>query len=327
LSDVVQFQPSNAEMFRVSFDAAAMCREIVLKKVMEIQGRRYLPVEGWQAIATAHGCVGSACEVERIEGGVRAKGQVKRMSDGLVISEGEGFVGEDEPTWFGGTKRSWKWGRERGEKLWFDEEVRKRPDYAIRAMAQTRAISRACRSAFAHVLVLIDENLSATPAEEILGLMDAGQQLVEHQDIETIQPVAAKARPVEEPIPYGRARAARQEAAQAARPAPRPAAATGAQARPEPSQRPQGSPPEPTRIIQRTGAVPTPPDDDEQAWRRWLRGVCRRLEGAKALGEVEAVCLAHSAGAIACDKIVPGALYDLNQLADARKEELGRRVA
>jgi hypothetical protein len=34
-------------------------------------------------------------------------------------------------------------------------------------MVQTRAISRACRSAFAHVVVLIDGNLSTTPAEEV----------------------------------------------------------------------------------------------------------------------------------------------------------------
>jgi hypothetical protein len=43
----------------------------------------------------------------------------------------------------------------------------KRPTYAKRAMCQTRAISRACRSAFAHVVVLIDRNLSTTPAEEV----------------------------------------------------------------------------------------------------------------------------------------------------------------
>jgi hypothetical protein len=34
-------------------------------------------------------------------------------------------------------------------------------------MAQTRAISRVCRSAFAHVVVLIDSDLSTTPAEEV----------------------------------------------------------------------------------------------------------------------------------------------------------------
>lgn len=79
------------------------------------------------------------------------------MSDGAVIAEAEGFVGEDEPTWFGGTVTSY------GK----TKVLPKRPDYAIRAMAQTRAISRACRSAFAHVVVMMNAGLSTTPAEEV----------------------------------------------------------------------------------------------------------------------------------------------------------------
>jgi len=41
------------------------------------------------------------------------------------------------------------------------------PEYSARAMSQTRAVSRACRGAFAFIVVLIDENLSTTPAEEV----------------------------------------------------------------------------------------------------------------------------------------------------------------
>jgi hypothetical protein len=65
------------------------------------------------------------------------------MDNGQVISSAEGFLGDDEPMW------------------------EKRPTYAKRAMCQTRAISRACRSAFAHIVVLIDKSLSTTPAEEV----------------------------------------------------------------------------------------------------------------------------------------------------------------
>src|SRR3546814_17286822 len=93
------------------------------------------------------------------------------MSDGQVIAVAEGFVGEDEPTWFGGTKKAWKWGERRGEKIFYDKEMPKRADYAIRAMAQTRAISRACRSAFAHVVVMNDADIATTPAE---GVPDGG---------------------------------------------------------------------------------------------------------------------------------------------------------
>lgn len=167
MNALVTIPTSNAEVFRASTDAATLCREIVVASAMEIQKRKYVKVEGWQAIAIAHGCTGSARDVERIEGGVRAIGEVRRMSDGALIAQAEGFVGEDEPTWFGGTARKWKWGDKRGEKVWYDEELPKRADYAIRAMAQTRAISRACRSAFAHVVVMMNAGLSTTPAEEV----------------------------------------------------------------------------------------------------------------------------------------------------------------
>ncbi|WP_374412683.1 hypothetical protein [Novosphingobium colocasiae] len=167
--------PANGHEFRQSTDAAGFCRDIVQQTAKPIQGRRFVSCEGWQAIAIAHGCAAGARDVERVEGGVRAIGEVRRMSDGQVIATAEGFVGEDEAVWFGGKMRKWKWGQRRGEKVWYDEDMPKRPDYAIRAMAQTRAISRACRSAFAHVVVMIDAGLSTTPAEEVPdgGFVDA----------------------------------------------------------------------------------------------------------------------------------------------------------
>lgn len=154
---------ANVEAYRASTNAASMCRSIVLETAMEIQGRKYVKVEGWQSIAVAHGCTASARDVEKVDGGVRAIGEIRRMSDGVVIAEAEGFVGADEPTWYGGEVVT-KWGK---------KTLPKRADYAIRAMAQTRAISRACRSAFAHVVVMMNAGLSTTPAEEVpLGGFD-----------------------------------------------------------------------------------------------------------------------------------------------------------
>lgn len=138
---------TGAEHYRQSSDAAGLCREIVLKTALKIQGRQYVRAEGWQAIAIAHGCIASAEDVHRVsdEGasGFAATGIIRRASDGVEIARAEGFVGDDEGMWA------------------------KRPVYARRAMAQTRAVSRACRSAFAHVVVLIDAGLSTTPAEEV----------------------------------------------------------------------------------------------------------------------------------------------------------------
>lgn len=151
------------ELVRNSTDIAGLCREIVVKSALEIQGRKYVRVEGWQSIATAHGCVASSRDVEKLDDGFRAIGEVRRMLDGGLIAQAEGFVGADEPTWFGGMALVW----DKAQKKKVEKMLEKRPDYAIRAMAQTRAISRACRSAFAHVVVLMDAGLSTTPAEEV----------------------------------------------------------------------------------------------------------------------------------------------------------------
>jgi hypothetical protein len=142
-NELTTTQANGPALFRASTDAAGLCREIVVATARNIQGRKYVQVEGWQAIAIAHGCVASAGSVERIDGGYRAIGRVIRMDSGQEISTAEGFVGDDESMWA------------------------KRPEYARRAMAQTRAISRACRSAFAHVVVMMNAGLSTTPAEEV----------------------------------------------------------------------------------------------------------------------------------------------------------------
>lgn len=131
------------ELMRQSTDVAGACREIVTKTAVSIQNRKYVRVEGWSSIAIAHGCVLSARDVEKVDGGIRAIGEVRRMSDGAIVSTAEGFVGDDEATWAG------------------------RAEYARRAMAQTRAMSRAARTAFAHVVTMMDAGLSTTPAEEV----------------------------------------------------------------------------------------------------------------------------------------------------------------
>lgn len=165
------------ELVRQASDVAGVCKEIVTRTALEIQGRKFVRVEGWQSIATAHGCVAGATNVERVEGGFRAIGELRRMSDGAILATAEGFVGEDETTWFGGEQHTKNGSR----------TLPKRPDYAIRAMAQTRAISRVCRSAFAHVVVLMDAGLSTTPAEEV---PDGGFQEEERRPIKPLSAFA-----------------------------------------------------------------------------------------------------------------------------------------
>lgn len=187
------------ELYRQATDVAGLCKSIVLRKAVLIQGRRYVPVEPWMAIATAHGCVASSKDVERVEGvgdmvgGFKARGEIRKISNGDLISEAEGFVGEDEPAWFGGESESW----DKATRKMVKKTLPKRPDFAIRAMAQTRAISRACRSAFAHVVVLIDSDLMTVPAEEV------GHDDAQTFD-QTVTPAAEKptGRDGEEPIDW-----------------------------------------------------------------------------------------------------------------------------
>lgn len=154
MNELVAYENNPAALMTRATDVAGVCGEIVKRTAQIIQGRKYVKVEGWQSIAACYGCVASSKNVQRVEGGFRATGELHRISDGALIATAEGFVGEDEPTWYGGLNQ-------------YGKTLPKRPDYAIQAMAQTRAISRVCRSAFAFVVVMIDADLSTTPAEEM----------------------------------------------------------------------------------------------------------------------------------------------------------------
>lgn len=168
MNEIATIKPgADLQAYRASTEAADLCKEIVIACSSTIQGRRFVSVEGWSAIAVAHGCTLSARDVEKVDGGVRAVGEVRRMSDGQLIATAEGFVGEDEPTWYGGQTKGGK-------------VLPRRADYAIRAMAQTRAMSRAGRTAFAHVVVMMKAGLATTPAEEMIAFDTVTGELVEN---------------------------------------------------------------------------------------------------------------------------------------------------
>jgi hypothetical protein len=166
-------------LMRRATDVAGVCKEIVMRTAMELQGKKYVKVEGWMSIAAAYGCVPSIREVCEEPQGIRAVAELKRH-DGVVLATAEGFVGLDEPRWAN------------------------QPLYARRGMAQTRAISRVCRSVFAFCVVLIDENLQTTPAEEIPHGVSASDVV----DV-VAKPVTARAvgvRDASTKIPYGKSK-------------------------------------------------------------------------------------------------------------------------
>lgn len=138
---VLSLQP--AELVRNATDVAGLCRDVVVATAKDIGGRKFIPVEGWLTIATAHGCSVAISSVEKVDGGIIAVAELRRAVDGFALSRAEGFVGDDEEMWA------------------------QRPEYARRAMSQTRAMSRVCRTAFAHVVVMMNAGLETTPAEEM----------------------------------------------------------------------------------------------------------------------------------------------------------------
>lgn len=147
MSEIIPIENEAALAMQRTNNVADVCRGIVTSTAISIQGKKYVPVEAWQSIATAHGCVAGARQPVYLtdipEKGYQAEGYITHIATGKIISTAYGFVGDDEVAWAN------------------------RPAYARQAMAQTRAISRACRSAFAHVVVLMNEGLEVTPAEEV----------------------------------------------------------------------------------------------------------------------------------------------------------------
>lgn len=159
---------------------ANACRKIIETCSMSMQGRNYILAEGWQALAAATGLSPRIESVDELHGGdIRAVCVLIRLSDGEIVSRAEGFVGTDETTWFGGEVVN-KWGT---------KKLPKRPKFAIRAMAQTRAVSRACRSALSWVVPLIGKNLETTPAEEIQGMDEYDRQYAPPVDLDQPKPV------------------------------------------------------------------------------------------------------------------------------------------
>ncbi len=139
---VIEVQPR--QVMERNQSVANACREIVMRCSVKLQGKQYIQAEGWQALANLSGYSPRIDEVVELDNGdCRAVCSLVRLADGEVIARAEGYVGTDERTWAN------------------------RPRYARRAMAQTRATSRACRSALAFLVPLIDASLSTTPAEEI----------------------------------------------------------------------------------------------------------------------------------------------------------------
>ena len=112
--------------------------------VIEIAGKNYVPVEGWQFVGTQLGLteVVQTCEPVKADGEIKYKAVVEVINqNGTVISRGFAWCSDKE-----------------SKKKSFEE-------YAVASMAQTRAIGKAYRNILAWVVKM--GGYEATPAEEI----------------------------------------------------------------------------------------------------------------------------------------------------------------
>lgn len=112
-----------------------------------IDGKTYIHVSGATLLAGIFGYHVREVRVRRIEigdvGAWEATAEIVRASDGVVLGRGSSICCDDE--------RGWS----------------KRPQFARRAMASTRAAGRALRLFFGHAMTMLGDNVATTTREEM----------------------------------------------------------------------------------------------------------------------------------------------------------------
>jgi len=112
-----------------------------------ISGKRHVRVEGWQLLATMLGLRPNVVWSRPLENGWEARVEVYDH-EGAIRGSGEAMCTRDEKEWGPNPTRG-----------------KPKDDYAIRSMAQTRAISKAVKGPAGFVVTLA--GYETTPAEEM----------------------------------------------------------------------------------------------------------------------------------------------------------------
>ena len=103
---------------------------------VDIHGKRYVRVEGWNTLGAMLGIVPrEVMTTEQDDGGYLSTVELVRVSDGMVIGRGSALCGMDEKSWS------------------------KRDHYARRSMAITRATGKAFRLGFSWIMALAGYDL------------------------------------------------------------------------------------------------------------------------------------------------------------------------
>jgi hypothetical protein len=141
----LSIQPKRA---RADASSAVMYLKELLnqkKKKVIINGKRHIEFDDWIALGNVYGIDVRTHDAEPVEvfgaQGAKAKADVVRIEDGVVIGGAEAYCLSNERNWRG------------------------KPFFQLASMAQTRAGSKALSNALRWVVAV--EGISGTPAEEI----------------------------------------------------------------------------------------------------------------------------------------------------------------
>ena len=123
---------------------ADQLKAVIIKQRLftKISSRDYVHVEGWVLLGNMCGLMPREKEItEDQDGSIHARVEIIRLSDGSVVSGASSLVGADEPDWA------------------------RRPRYARRSMAVTRATGKSFRLCLSWVMSLA--GFEVTPFEEM----------------------------------------------------------------------------------------------------------------------------------------------------------------
>ena len=121
-----------------------------------IGGKKHVHIEGWTTLAAMCGLAPQEVSNEELpDGRYVATAELIRISNGQVLCRASSECGAPDEDY---------WGKP-------STEGRQAPRYAVRSMAATRAVGKACRLLMSWIMVL--GGYAATPAEEMTGVAGA----------------------------------------------------------------------------------------------------------------------------------------------------------
>lgn len=132
------------EQLQEAMDRASVLVEVVRKQGLakKLGGdKEHVQVEAWQFLGSQFGLIADIEWTKELEDGWEARAALIRLADGAVLTHADAECRRSESNW------------------------KNRDSYAIRSMAQTRAVSKVFRNALSSVMVMA--GFSGTPAEEM----------------------------------------------------------------------------------------------------------------------------------------------------------------